>query len=255
MLFETQAMLLSATTSKKGQTDADLHPVQKPEHALVRNKEGMLARCWLTFCWKHRAWSYQQQAQRAGQLLTYRLFKTKSISLLAISMKAGEMLTYTLFKTQSMHLSATSTKGWWDVDLQTVQNPRHPLVRNKQEYPARCWLTNCSKPRGCSCQQQAGRPSLDADLQAVENPEHAPVSSKHKRLVRCWLTYCSKPKASSCQKQAGIPSQMLTYKLFKTKSMLLSATSRKVQPDANLHSVQNQEHALVSNKQEGPARC
>ena len=48
---------------------------------------------------------------------------------------------------------------------------------------------------------------------------------------------------------------MLTYKLFKTKRMLLSATSRKAQPDADLHAVQNPEHAVVSNKQEGPARC
>jgi hypothetical protein len=44
-------------------------------------------------------------------------------------------------------------------------------------------------------------------------------------------------------------SQMLTYILFKTQSMLLSATSRKGQPDADLHPVQNPEHALVSNKQ------
>jgi hypothetical protein len=46
---------------------------------------------------------------------------------------------------------------------------------------------------------------------------------------------------------------MLTYKLFKTQSMLLSATSRKGQLDADLHPVQNQEHALISNKQEEPA--
>ena len=69
---------------------------------------------------------------------------------------------------------------------------------------------------------------------------------------------------------------MLTYNLFKTQSMVLSAnrkgqpdadlqtkthsmllseTSRKGQPDADLHAVQNPEHAIVSNKQEGPARC
>jgi len=45
-----------------------------------------------------------------------------------------------------------------------------------------------------------------------------------------------------------------TYTLFKTQAMLLSATSRKGQPDPDLHPVQNPEHALVSNKQEGPAR-
>ena len=70
---------------------------------------------------------------------------------------------------------------------------------------------------------------------------------------------------------------MLTYKLYKMQCMLLSATSRKGQPDANLHPVQNPDHtfvssnkgqpdadsqpvqnpedALISNKQEGPARC
>ena len=68
-----------------------------------------------------------------------------------------------------------------------------------------------------------------------------------------------------------------TYPLFKTQSMLLSAksgedqpdadllavqnqnmllsaTSRKGQSDPDLHTVQSPEHALVSNKQEGPAR-
>jgi len=48
---------------------------------------------------------------------------------------------------------------------------------------------------------------------------------------------------------------MLTYMLFKTQSMLLSATRRKGQPNADLQAVQNPEHALVSNKEEGPARC
>ena len=47
---------------------------------------------------------------------------------------------------------------------------------------------------------------------------------------------------------------MLTYSLFKTKSMLLSATSRKAQLDADLQSAQSPEHALVSNMQE-KARC
>jgi len=42
---------------------------------------------------------------------------------------------------------------------------------------------------------------------------------------------------------------MLAYILFKTQSMLLSVTSRKGQPDADLQPVQNPEHALVSSKQ------
>ena len=48
---------------------------------------------------------------------------------------------------------------------------------------------------------------------------------------------------------------MLTYTLFKTQSMLFSATRRKEQPDVDLHPVQSPEHALVSNKHEGLARC
>ena len=47
---------------------------------------------------------------------------------------------------------------------------------------------------------------------------------------------------------------MLTYSLLKTQSIISSATSRKGQPDADLHAVQNPEHACVSNKQEGPSQ-
>ena len=43
---------------------------------------------------------------------------------------------------------------------------------------------------------------------------------------------------------------MLTYRLFKTQSILLSETSRKGQPDADLHAIQNPEYNIVSNKQE-----
>ena len=60
------------------------------------------------------------------------------------------------------------------------------------------------------------------------------------------LTPCSKPRACSCQQQPGRASQILTHILFKTQIMLLSATSRKDQPDANLQTVQNPGHPLVS---------
>ena len=173
--------------------------------------------------------------------------------------------------------AVNSRKRQSDPDLHAVQNPEHALVSNKQEEPARSWLTSCSKPRACYCQQQAERDSQiltyilfktqsmllsatsrkgqqDPDLHPVQNPEHAIVSNKQEGPARSWLTYCSKPRACSCQEQAGRASKILTYKLCKTQSMLLSATSRKSQPDPDLHPVQNPEHALVSNKQEGPAR-
>jgi len=276
MLFQTKAMLLSAT-SRKGQQDPDLHSVQNPEHALVSNKQEGLARSWLTFCSKPRACSCQQQAGRVSQILTYNLFKTQTM-LLSATGRVNQILTYTLFKPQSMLLSATSRKGQQDPDLQTVQNPEHALVSNKQEGPARSWLTtSCSKPRACSCQQQEGRASQiltynlfktqsmllsatsrkgqpDPDLHPVQTPEDALVSNKKEGPARSWLTNCSKPTACFCQQQAGWATQILTYILFKPQRMLLSATSRKGQQDPDLQTVQNPEHALVSNKQEGPAR-
>ena len=240
-------MLLSAR-SREDQSHADLLSIQNPGDDLVNNKQEERARSWLTSCPRHRACSFQQQAKRASQILTY-----------------------ILFKPQCMLLSATSKKGQPDPDLHTVQNPEHDLVSNKQKGLARCWLTRCSKPRVCSCQQQARRAGQmlayklfkaqsmhwsatsrkgqpDADLQAVQNPEHAPVSNKQEGPDRSWLTFCSKPRSWSCQQQAGRARQILTYNLFKTQSMLLSATSRKSQPDGDLHPIQNTEHALVSNK-------
>ena len=165
-------------------------------------------------------------------------------------------------------------EGW---DLQTILNTGHAVNSNKKEGTARSWLTSCSKPRACSCQQQAGRATQiltyilfktqsmllsttsrkgkpDPDLLAVQNQERALVSKKQEGPARSWLTRCSKPRACSFQQQAGRASWILTYILFKTQSMLLSATSRKGQPDPDLLAVQNQEHALVSNKQNGPAR-
>ena len=228
ILFKIQSMPLSAI-SRKAQLDAGLQPVQNEEHALVNNKEGP-ARCWLTVCSKPIACPCQQQEGPARCWLTS-CSKPIAFPCQQQGGRPSQMLTYILFKTQSMLLSATCMKSQPDADLHPVQDPEHALVSNRQEEPARCWLTSCSRPRAWPCQQQAGRPA------------------------RCWLTSCSKPRAWPCQKQAGRVSQMLTYKLFKAQGIPLSATSRKGQPDADLQPVQKPDHALVSNKQEGPARC
>ena len=143
---------------------------------------------------------------------------------------AGQMLTYNLFK-NTRALSAMNGEGLPDADLHPIEAQGMPLSatsRNSQ---------------------------LDGNLPPVQNPVYGLISNKQERPVICWLTFCSKPKACSCQKQVGRASQIMTYTLFKTQIMLLSVTSRNDQPDADLHPVQNQEHALVSNKQEGAARC
>ena len=181
------------------------------------------------------------------------------------------MLTYMLFKTKSMLLSATTMKCQPYADLHPVQIPEHPLLNNRQEGPGRFWLTRCSIPRAGYCQQQPERPSQmltyklfktqsmllsattrkgqpNADLRSVQNPEHALVSNSNERQARWWLTGFSETRAYSCQEQAQRASQMLTYILFKTQSMVLWVTTRKGQPNVDLHSVQNPEHAVFSKK-------
>ena len=138
------------------------------------------------------------------------------------------MLTYMLLKPQNMLLSATNRKGQPDAHLHPVQNPEHALVSNYQEGPVRCSLTYCSKPRACSCQQQAVKASQILTY----------ILFKTQRMV-----------LSATRK--GKPDPHLHA--VKTQCMLLSATSRKGQPDPNLQPVQNPEGALVNNKQEGPA--
>ena len=186
-------------------------------------------------------------------MITYILFKIQACSSQQQLGRSSQMLTYILFK------------------------PRHGLVSNKQERPARCWLTAWSKHRPFPCHQQAGRTSevltyilfktqsiylsatikksqSYADLQAVEN-QSMHLSSRRREGQICWLTSCSKPKACCCQQQAERSSQILTYILSKIQRMLLSATSRVGQPDADLHPVQITEHGLVNNKQEGATKC
>ena len=139
------------------------------------------------------------------------------------------MLTYILFKTKSMLLSATSRKGQPHADLHPVQNPQHTPVSNKQGRLARCWLTNCSKCKQWSCQQQAGRASQMLTYILFKTQSIILSATTRKGQPECWLTACSIPKAWSCKLQAGRASPMLTYSLFKTQSMVLLATSRKGQ--------------------------
>ena len=188
------------------------------------------------------------------------------------------MLTYILIKSPEHAPVSNKQKEPARCWLTSCSNPEHTRVSNQQEGSARSWLTSCSKPRACSCEQQAGRASQrltyiliktqsmlmwarsrkgqpDANLHSIQNPKHAYVSNKQEGPARWWSTDCSKYRVHSCQKEAGVASQMLTYILFKTQSRILSVTSRQGQLDSDLHPVQNPEGPLVSNKQEGPARC
>ena len=137
------------------------------------------------------------------------------------------MLTYTLFKTQNMLFSAT-------------------LERASQMHTYTLFKTQSML---LSATARKGQP--DADLHPVQNPRHALVSNNQDGPAICRLTSCSKSRACSCKQQPGWASQRLTYNLFKTQSMFLSATTKIGQPNAGLHPVRNSEHPPVSNRGKG----
>ena len=137
------------------------------------------------------------------------------------------MLTYNLFKTQSTLLSAARRKVQPNADLHSVQNPVHAFLGTNR------------------------KGQLDVDLHPVEIPEHDLVSNKPEVPTGFLLTCCSKPRPCSCQQHAGRASQMLTYSLFKTQSIILSATSRKDQSDADLHAAKNPVQFLLATSKKG----
>ena len=165
------------------------------------------------------------------------------------------MVTYRLFKPQTMFLLATSRDGQPDGDLHPVQPPEHALIRYKQRKPIRFLTYILFKTQSMLLSATSREDQPDADVQPIQNPNHALVSNKQNGPARCWLTAYSTPTRCSHQKHSGRASHMLTYMLFKIQGMLLLATSSTGQPDANLHTVQNPEHAFVSNKQRRPATC
>ena len=136
------------------------------------------------------------------------------------------MLTYFLFKIKSMLLSATSMKDQPDAWLTACQKPR---ACSCQQQARKCQpdanLQPVHTPRACTCQQQAGGPSWMLTYSLFKT--RACSCQLQAAKDRCWHTCCLKPRACSYEKQPRKASQMLTYKLFKTQSMLLSATSRK----------------------------
>ena len=71
-------------------------------------------------------------------MLTYKLFKTKSMLLSAKAVRACQMLTYNLLQSPEYAPSAASKKGQLDADLQPVQISEHALISNKQKRPAVC---------------------------------------------------------------------------------------------------------------------
>ena len=95
-------MLLSAT-SKKGNSAADLHPVQNPVHSSVNSKQEEQPTCWLTYCLTPSA-CFSQQQEKISQTLTNLLFKSFCQQEAG---RASQILTYMLLKPQHKFLSVT----------------------------------------------------------------------------------------------------------------------------------------------------
>ena len=167
-LFKTQTMLLSAPSRRPDRWYyGNLQPVQNPDHALVSYKQGRPGRWCLTSYLKPRECSVSCKQGRPTRWWPTCCSKPRGCSCQLQAGKASQMVTYTLFKTQGMLLWATIREGQPNVDLQPVQNPQHALVSYNQGRPAQWWLTACSKPRACSCQQQAGIYYMPPGLQTI----------------------------------------------------------------------------------------
>ena len=131
-------------------------------------------------------------------------------------------LAYKLFKTQTILLSTSCRNGLLDPDLQPIQIQRSPLSE--------------------ACRNGL----LDTDLHSVQNPNHSTVSIMQRRLPGPRLTRCSKSRTAHSQHHAENISWTLTYNLFKTQTILLSASWRKGLLNPDLHAVQNPEQPIVS---------
>jgi hypothetical protein len=94
----------------------------------------------------------------------------------------------------------------------------------------------------------------DVHLQTVENPVHT-CQQKARKASQMVTHTLFKTQSMLLSATGRKSSQKLNYSLLKTQSMLLSVTSRKSQRDADLQPFQNIEHGHVSNIHEGLARC
>ena len=68
-----------------------------------------------------------------------------------------------------------------------------------------------------------------------------------------YILFKIKSNAISATSKKGQPDNDLHT--IQNQRVTLSATSREGQPDADLHTIQNQKHDFVSNEQGRPARC
>ena len=98
----------------------DLHTIQNTNNCIVRMMQKRSPWPWLTSWSECRAAHCQHHAEKASWTLTYILFKTQTILLLASCRNASWTLTYRLFKTQRSSLLASHRKGLLYPDLPPV---------------------------------------------------------------------------------------------------------------------------------------
>ena len=269
-LCKTKSSPLSAL-SRKGFVNLDLLSVHNPEQLNVIIMQKRLCELWLTFCSRPIASHCQHHAEKASWTLTYNLFKTQTILLLA-----------------------SCKKSLLNAGLLSIQNPEKPIVSMQKRTPGP-WLTFCPRPRVGLCQHHAEKSSWTVTYKLIKNQSslllascrkgactltytlfknqsviimqkrpcgHGPtncsksraaiVSIMQERTPVPWLTFCSKPRAANCQHHIGKASQTLTYKLFKTQSRPLSASCRTGPMGADLPPVQKPIVSIMQKSLSGP---
>ena len=178
-------------------------------------------------------------------------------------------MTYKLFKIQIDLSSVSSWSSLVDSHLLSFQRPKQHIVSIMQKRPPKLWLTLFSKANNfiISIMQKKAfctltytlfkthtipvsasfrEGLLNPDLQPVQKPNHSIVSIMQTSPPRPWLTVCSKPKKNHYQHDAGKAVWMLTYILFGTQSISLSASRRKGCLDCDLPPIQSPEKLIVS---------
>ena len=89
---------------------------------------------------------------------------------------------------------------------------------------------------------------------SIEFTKATPSYHKHpiEKVTENQLTYCPKPTAKDCWHQIEKASGKITYILFKSEIITLSASCRKGLLDPDLHAVQNPDNSIVSIMQKRP---
>ena len=259
---------------RKDLLNPDLQTILNPQQPIMSIIQKRTPGLWLTTCSKSRAAHCQHYAERPPDPDLHTVQNTEQ-PIVSVMQKrpSGPQLTLCSKPRAGYHQhNAEKPPGLW---LTPCSKPKQPIVNIMQKRPPGPTLTIFLKPIAAHCQHHAEKvflaltytlfitqnsplsalykkDLLDPDLQSVQNPNNSIVSIMQKRPPRPSLTFCTKRK-QYCQHHTEKDSWTPTYSLFKTQTIILSASCRKgLHP--NLQPVQNPQPivSIIQKKPLGP---